>query len=87
MPTTSISDDSSRMLDEVSTGVDGMAFWSWLTTSLSEYRVSRAGLKISTFCLANFARFILLMSSSVLPENIDPHTTSILPGRCASPSL
>ena len=34
---------------------------------------------------ANFARFILRINSSVFPENIDPHTTSILPGRCASP--
>jgi hypothetical protein len=44
-----------------------------------------AGLKISTFWRANLARLIRLMSSSVLPENIEPHTTSILPGLCASP--
>jgi hypothetical protein len=35
--------------------------------------------------LANCALRIRLMSSSVLPENMEPHTTSILPGRCASP--
>ena len=43
------------------------------------------GLNISTFCLANWARRRRRISSSVLPENIEPHTTSILPGRCASP--
>ena len=42
------------------------------------------GLKISTFCLANFARFMRRISSSVFPENIDPHTTSMRPGRCGS---
>ena len=38
-----------------------------------------AGLKISTRWRANLARFNLRISSSVLPENIDPQTTSILP--------
>ena len=33
----------------------------------------------------NFARFIRRINSSVFPENIDPHTTSILPNRCFSP--
>lgn len=86
MPTTSMSDDSSNIDDDESTGVLIMELRSWLTTSISEYRVSRAGLKISTLCFANSARLSLLISSSVLPENIDPHTTSILPGRCASPA-
>ncbi|CCY65947.1 unknown [Prevotella sp. CAG:1124] len=85
MPTTSMSEDSSSIDDEESTGVLGIEWRSWLTTSSSEYRVSMAGLKISTFCLANSARFNLLISSSVLPENIEPHITSILPGRCVSP--
>lgn len=86
MPTTSMSDDSSNIDEDESTGVLIMELRSWLTTSISEYRVSRAGLKISTLCFANSARLSLLISSSVLPENIDPHTTSILPGRCASPA-
>ena len=81
-----MSDDSSNIDDDESTGVLIMELRSWLTTSISEYRVSRAGLKISTLCFANSARLSLLISSSVLPENIDPHTTSILPGWCASPA-
>ena len=85
MPTTSMSDESSKMVPEVSTGVLTMELRSWLTTSSSEYLVSIAGLKISTRCLANTARLTRRMSSSVFPENIDPHTTSILPGRCSSP--
>ena len=35
-----------------------ITFWSWLTTSCSEYRVSIAGLNISAFCFANFARLM-----------------------------
>ena len=84
MPTTSMSDDSRSIDDDDSTGVLGIEWRSWLTTSISEYLVSIEGLNISTFCRANSARFSLRISSSVLPENIEPHTTSILPGRCAS---
>src|SRR5688572_8776358 len=51
------------------------------TTSSSWYRLSIAGLKISTFCLANSALFSLLISSSVFPENIEPQITSIHPLR------
>lgn len=56
-----------------------MEFESCETTSVSWYRVSTCGLKISTFRLAIFARFSRRINSSVLPENIDPHTTSIHP--------
>ena len=87
MPTTSQSDESSRILADESMGVDMICFWSWLTTSSSEYLTSMAGLKISTFCRANCALRRRRISSSVLPENIEPHTTSILPGRCASPII
>lgn len=73
------------MLADESIGVDMICFWSWLTTSSSEYLTSMAGLKISTFWRANCARRRRRMSSSVLPENIDPQTTSILPGRRVSP--
>jgi hypothetical protein len=38
-----------------------------------------AGLNISTFCLAMEALLNRLMSSSVLPENMQPHITSMLP--------
>ena len=43
--------------------------------------VSMDGLKISTRCRAKTALFTRRINSSVFPENIDPHTTSILPGR------
>jgi hypothetical protein len=49
------------------------------TTSSSEYRTSMRGLKISTRRRANSARFRRRISSSVLPENIEPHITSIQP--------
>ncbi|OPZ96167.1 MAG: hypothetical protein BWY72_01783 [Bacteroidetes bacterium ADurb.Bin416] len=58
-----------------------MEWLSWETTLVSEYRVSMAGLKISTRCLAMVARFSRRMSSSVLPENMEPQITSIRP-RC-----
>ena len=60
MPTTSMSDDSSNIDEDESTGVLIMELRSWLTTSISEYRVSRAGLKISTLCFANSARLSFL---------------------------
>lgn len=56
-----------------------MEFKSWDTTEFSSYRVSVFGLNISTFSLAIWARRSLLISSSVLPENIDPQMTSMLP--------
>jgi hypothetical protein len=40
-----------------------------------------AGLKISTFCFAIKALFNLRINSSVFPENIEPHITSIQPPR------
>lgn len=49
------------------------------TTSISEYLTSTAGLKIRIFWLANWALLILLISSSVFPENIEPHITSMQP--------
>ena len=60
-------------------GVDGMLWASCETTSSSEYLTSMQGLYIATFSLANCALFILLISSSVLPENIEPQITSIEP--------
>ena len=85
MPTTSVSDPKSRMLAEVSTGVEWMEFPSCDTTFSSSYRVSMAGLKISTLWRANSALFSLRISSSVLPENMEPQMTSILPRRIISP--
>ena len=41
-----------------------------------------AGLYISTFKLAMRARLILLINSSVFPENIEPQITSIQPFLC-----
>src|SRR5574343_1355321 len=41
-----------------------------------------AGLYISTLRLAMRARLILRINSSVFPENIEPHTTSIQPFLC-----
>ena len=87
IPTTSISVESSNILADESTGVDAIELLSCDTTSSMEYRVSMAGLKISTFCRANCARFILRMSSSVLPENIEPHITSMRPRRWVSITL
>ena len=58
-----------------------MAFVSWETMLNSSYRISIAGLKISTFRLAILALFSRLISSSVFPENMDPQTTSIQPLR------
>ena len=55
--------------------------------SSSEYLTSIAGLNISTRSLANCARFIRRISSSVLPENILPQTTSMLPLRRRGPCL
>ena len=43
-----------------------------------------AGLKISTRCRANFARRNRRISSSVLPENMEPQMTSIRPLRLVS---
>ena len=37
------------------------------------------GLKVAIFCLANWARLSRRISSSVLPENIEPQMTSMLP--------
>ena len=37
------------------------------------------GLNVAIFCLANWALFSLLMSSSVLPENMEPQITSMQP--------
>ncbi|MPM96089.1 hypothetical protein SDC9_143246 [bioreactor metagenome] len=67
------------MLEGDSTGVERILFESCDTTSSIEYLISILGLKISTLRFANFALLSLLISSSVLPENIDPHTTSIQP--------
>ena len=77
--TTSTSLASNKILELEGTGVLLMALASCDTTSISWYRVSILGLKISTFCLANCARFKRRISSSVLPENILPHITSMLP--------
>ena len=60
-------------------GVERIALASCETTSSSEYRTSMRGLKISTRRRANSARFRRRISSSVLPENIEPHITSIQP--------
>ena len=43
------------------------------------FKPSIDGLKISTLRLANCARFMRRISSSVLPENIEPQITSIQP--------
>ena len=67
------------MLSDESTGVESIALESCEMTSSCEYLVSMAGLNISTLRFANLALFNLLMSSSVLPENIDPQITSMLP--------
>lgn len=49
------------------------------TTSSSEYRLSIVGLKVAIFCFANWALRSLRISSSVLPENIEPHINSMQP--------
>lgn len=69
----------SRIFCAESTGVERIALASCETTSSSEYRTSMRGLKISTRRRANSARFRRRISSSVLPENIEPHITSIQP--------
>ena len=79
MPTTSTSEVISRIFCAESTGVERIALASCETTSSSEYRTSMRGLKISTRRRANSARFRRRISSSVLPENIEPHITSIQP--------
>src|SRR5690606_1814991 len=77
----STSFESRRIFCELSIGVEWISFVSCETIFTSSYRVSMAGLKISTLRLAIFTRFSLLISSSVFPLNIDPQTTSIHPLR------
>jgi hypothetical protein len=67
------------MDDEFSTGVEGMEFELCDTNAFSAKRVSAFGLNISTLKRAILARFNLRISSSVLPENMEPQITSILP--------
>ena len=81
MPTTSTSWASNNIFWELSTGVLLMKLVSWLTIFTSSYRVSIAGLKISTFKWAIFTRFSLRINSSVFPLNMLPQITSIQPRR------
>src|SRR5215469_15988002 len=53
----------------------------WLTTCPMSYRLSRRGFTISARCPAISARRRRRMSSSLLPLNIGPHTTSSQPPR------
>jgi hypothetical protein len=59
--------------------VEGIEFELCVTSAFSAYRVSALGLNISTFSFAIVARFNLRINSSLLPENIDPQITSMLP--------
>jgi len=79
MPITCTSPASNSIEEALSTGIDGMEFALCDTSAFSKYLVSFLGLKIPTVNLAILARFNLLISSSVLPENIAPQTTSMLP--------
>ena len=80
MPTTSVSglifDSSSAEFCAFS---DEMRSSLCETMWLSEKRVSTAGLKICTRCLAISARRSRRISSSLLPLNMLPTTTSIQP--------
>ena len=69
----------------LATTVEGMVLRSWLTTSLSAYRVSVAGLNNSSGRLAIWARRMRRSNSSVLPENMGPQTTSSRPSPAGSP--
>src|SRR5205807_4710376 len=51
----------------------------WLTTWPMSYRLSSRGFTINTRCPAISARRRRRMSSSLLPLNIGPHTTSSQP--------
>src|SRR3989442_15283487 len=53
----------------------------WLTTCPMSYRLSSLGLTISARCPAISARRRRRMSSSLLPLNIGPQTTSSQPPR------
>src|ERR1700712_2443601 len=79
IPTTCTSLPSNKIDEELSTGVDCMELALCDTTAVSSKRVSVFGLNISTFKRAICARRSLRISSSVLPENIEPQITSILP--------
>jgi len=66
IPTTSQLSASKRIFAAAGTGVERISLASCDTTFSSSYRMSTAGLKISTFCFANWALFSLRISSSVL---------------------
>ena len=79
IPTTRMWPLKGKMAVAFSTAFEGMELRLCDTKALLSYLVSATGLNISTLILAIRARFTRLISSSVLPENIDPQITSILP--------
>src|SRR5258708_1938715 len=80
IPPTSVSSDTpSRSSCAVPTAWEGIFMSEWLTISSAEKRASIRGLKICTFWRAIWARRTRRISSSLLPLNMLPTTTSIQP--------